>query len=59
MSDYSLVEKIKSLQGKFESLSAQISDPELMQDMKRYVQLNKGPYHRDRQSILQNGAGPG
>ena len=29
MSDYSLVEKIKSLQGKFESLSAQISDPEL------------------------------
>ncbi len=41
MSDYSLVEKIKSLQGKFDSLSAQISDPDVMSDMKRYVQLNK------------------
>lgn len=41
MSDYSLVEKIKSLQGKFDSLSAQIADPDVMSDMKRYVQLNK------------------
>lgn len=53
MSDYSLVEKIKSLQGKFESLSAQISDPELMQDMKRYVQLNKG--YKELAPIIETG----
>ena len=53
MSDYSLVEKIKSLQGKFESLSAQISDPELMQDMKRYVQLNKE--YKELAPIIETG----
>ena len=53
MSDYSLVEKNKSLQGKFESLSAQISDPELMQDMKRYVQLNKK--YKELAPIIETG----
>ena len=37
----SLVEKVLSLQEKFESLQAQLSDPGVMSDMKKYVQLNK------------------
>lgn len=53
MSDYSLVEKIKSLQSKFENLSKQISDPELMSDMKRYVQLNKE--YKELEPIIETG----
>ena len=53
MSDYSLVEKIKSLQGKFDSLSAQISDPDVMSDMKRYVQLNKE--YKELAPIIETG----
>ena len=53
MSDYSLVEKIKSLQGKFDSLSAQIADPDVMSDMKRYVQLNKE--YKELAPIIETG----
>ena len=53
MSDYSLVEKIKSLQGKFHSLSAQIADPDVMSDMKRYVQLNKE--YKELAPIIETG----
>ena len=53
MRDYSLVEKIKSLQGKFDSLSAQIADPDVMSDMKRYVQLNKE--YKELAPIIETG----
>ena len=36
-----LLEKVLSLQGKFQSLQDQLADPQVMADMKRYVQLNK------------------
>ncbi len=41
MSDNSLLEKILSLHKKYDSLSAQIADPNIMSDMKKYVQLSK------------------
>lgn len=41
MSDFTLVEKIKGLQSKFENLSKQLAEPDLMSDMKKFVQLNK------------------
>lgn len=41
MSEYSLVEKLQALKEKYESLSGQLSDPDVMSDMKKYIQLNK------------------
>ncbi len=41
MSDNSLLAKIEGLRDKFNTLQEQISDPSLMNDMKKYVQLNK------------------
>ena len=41
MSENSLIEKIEGLRTKYDSLQQQISDPALMSDMKKYVQLNK------------------
>lgn len=41
MSENSLIAKIEGLKDKFNKLQEQISDPELMNDMKKYVQLNK------------------
>lgn len=41
MADTNLLEKILGLRTKYENLSAQISDPEVMSDMKKYVQLSK------------------
>lgn len=41
MSENSLLTKITGLHAKFASLQEQVSDPALMGDMKRYVQLNK------------------
>ena len=35
-----LLDKVLSLQGKFQSLQEQLSSPEAMADMKKYVQLN-------------------
>ncbi len=40
-SENTLLEKVLSLQDKFASLQEQLSSPEVMGDMKRYVQLNK------------------
>lgn len=37
----SLLDKVLSLQDKFRELQEQLSDPEVMSDMKKYVQLNK------------------
>ena len=36
-----LLDKVLSLQGKFQSLQEQLASPEAMADMKKYVQLNK------------------
>ena len=41
MADNSLLEKVLGLQEKYEALQAQLSDPEVIGDMKRFVQLNK------------------
>src|SRR5574344_924748 len=53
MSDNTLVEKIKSLHKKYNSLSEQISDPNLMSDMKKYVQLNKE--YKELNPIIEEG----
>ncbi len=41
MADNSLVEKILGLQEKHESLQAQLSDPAVISDMKKYIRLNR------------------
>ncbi len=41
MSDFPLVEKLSALKSKFGTLSEQISDPAVMNDMKTYIQLNR------------------
>ena len=41
MADYSLLEKVLGLQAKYDGLQAQLSDPEVISDMKKFVQLNK------------------
>ena len=41
MAENSLLEKVMGLQEKYESLQAQLSDPEVISDMKKFVQLNK------------------
>lgn len=41
MAQNTLLDRVLSLQDKFQSLQAQLSSPEVMSDMKKYVQLNK------------------
>jgi len=41
MAENNLLEKLKGLHEKFESLQQQLADPDVMSDMKRYVQLSK------------------
>jgi len=41
MAENTLLEKVLSLQGKFQTLQDQLSDPEVIADMKKFVQLNK------------------
>lgn len=41
MAENSLLEKLLGIQEKFDSLQAQLADPEVISDMKKYVQLNK------------------
>ena len=41
MADNSLLEKVLGLQAKYDGLQAQLSDHEVISDMKRFVQLNK------------------
>ncbi|MCQ2146520.1 MAG: peptide chain release factor 1 [Bacteroidales bacterium] len=49
----SLLEKVLGLQTKFQSLQDQLSDPEVMQDMKKYVQLNKD--YKELEPIIKAG----
>ena len=53
MADNSLLEKVLSLQGKFDALQAQLSSPDVMSDMKKYVQLNKD--YKELEPILKAG----
>ncbi len=41
MSDNSLIEKYEGIKIRFDEVSQQISDPDVMKDMKRYVKLNQ------------------
>lgn len=41
MAENTLLEKVLGLQEKYKSLQEQLSDPSVMSDMKKYVQLNK------------------
>ena len=41
MADYSIIEKIDGLKEKFQSLQKELSSPDVISDMKRYVQLNR------------------
>ena len=41
MSEYPLTEKLQELKKKYETLSGQLSDPDVMSDMKKYIQLNR------------------
>ena len=53
MAENSLLEKILGLQDKYDSLQAQLSDPEVISDMKKYVQLNKE--YKELAPIIQAG----
>ena len=49
----SLLDKVLSLEGKFQSLQEQLSSPEAMADMKKYVQLNKD--YKELEPIIKAG----
>ena len=53
MADNKLLEKVLSLQDKFRSLQDQLASPEVMSDMKRYVQLNKD--YKELEPIIRTG----
>lgn len=48
-----MLDKVLSLQDKFRSLQEQISSPEAMQDIKKYVQLNKD--YKELEPIIKAG----
>ena len=48
-----LLEKVLSLQDKYQKLQEQLADPEVMSDMKKYVQLNKD--YKELQPIIKAG----
>ena len=48
-----LLEKVMSLQEKYQSLQNQLVDPEVISDMKKYVQLNKD--YKELQPIIDAG----
>ena len=48
-----LLEKVMSLQDKFQKLQDQLADPEVMGDMKKYVQLNKDYEEQGHNITLQ------
>lgn len=53
MAENTLVDKILALQDKYESLQKQLADPEVIADMKRYVQLNKD--YKELEPIIKAG----
>ena len=53
MADNTLLEKVLSLQDKYKKLEEQLSDPAVIADMKRFVQLNKD--YKELQPIIKAG----
>ena len=53
MADNSLLEKVLGLQEKYAALQEQLSDPEVISDMKRFVQLNKE--YKELTPIIETG----
>ncbi|MCQ2149142.1 MAG: peptide chain release factor 1 [Bacteroidales bacterium] len=53
MAENTLLEKVLSLQDKFRSLQDQLSDPAVIADMKKYVQLNKD--YKQLEPIIRTG----
>ncbi len=53
MADNALLEKVLSLQDKYKKLEAQLADPEVIADMKKFVQLNKD--YKELQPIIAAG----
>ena len=54
MSENSLLAKIEGLYDKFNMLQEQLSDPDVMSDMKKFVQLNKE--YKELDPIVKAGA---
>ena len=54
MAENSLLEKVLGLQDKYRSLQEQLSNPAVISDMKRYVQLNKE--YKELEPIIKAGA---
>ena len=53
MAENNLLEKLDGLKAKYESIGAQLGDPEVIADMKKYVQLNKD--YKELEPIIQAG----
>ena len=53
MAENSLLEKVMDLKDKYEELQRQLSDPEVISDMKKYVQLNKE--YKELDPIIRTG----
>ena len=55
MADNNLLEKVLSLQDKYKQLEAQLADPAVVGDMKKFVQLNKD--YKQLEPIIKAGLG--
>ena len=53
MAENTLLEKVLSLQDKYKKLEAQLADPQVIADMKKFVQLNKD--YKQLQPIIESG----
>jgi len=53
MAENTILEKVLSLQDKYKSLQDQLSSPDVMSDMKRFVQLNKD--YKELEPIIKAG----
>ena len=53
MAENTILEKVLSLQDKYKSLQDQLASPDVMSDMKRYVQLNKD--YKELEPIIKAG----
>ncbi|MBR4212376.1 MAG: peptide chain release factor 1 [Bacteroidales bacterium] len=54
MAENTLLDKLEGLREKYETIAQQIADPEVIADMKRYVQLNKD--YKELEPIIEAGA---
>ena len=54
MAENTLLDKLEGLREKYETIAGQIADPEVIADMKRYVQLNKD--YKELEPIIEAGS---